>query len=351
MHSLTRPWVASVLWLLAACAPSSVQQTLRAAPLAYEQPRGPSLIDASQPAARDAAVAVADASADAAMNSGVDVTVAPPTLADALARYELDSERPWRQVVYSWTPRARAQILAADRVLLVAKASSGNYQSPFSRLLLRLRSRSDLVGTTARTLLSDPAMSRYRYAWASSFPTARGFQGRSYGTALVRVSLRPDALWLVLDPTDARVFWLVDSENRQIPIERFAAVQQRVAGVFHRRGRPEVIHAFREYILCNNAAVASWEVGTATVMADMDAEAVVVDRAIAALAAAPSLRAPSGAVTEHAWRFESGESLRLYQRWMRTMATAAPHYAFRHENLLWVADALSKRDRSVVIAP
>jgi len=247
---------------------------------------------------------------------------APAATLDA---YAVDDDRPWRAVLYSWTPPAQAAAMARDGVLLRTSADEGS-PTPFSDLLARMERRAGAERDVARALLRDPALRRYRYAWASAFATARGFQGRSYGSSLVRVALRPDALVLRLDPGDARPLRLFGRDQSEAPAERFEALRHRVAAVYHVRHAPEVPVSFREYVIVRAAMVASWEVATPAVCNELARERAMLSGLLA------------------------GDPAPLGERWAAAMATAAPHYRPTADNLRAVIDAIGRCDTTAVYA-
>lgn len=297
-------------------------------------------------AERSDASGLAQESADASAENN---PTRPRTLDERLADDEVDDERPWRAVLYSWTPPDRAAALAQSQTLLVATAQSGNAPSPFSRLLSRLRSRPGELGVAARALLEDPSLNRYRYAWTNAYATALGFIGRSYGTALVRIELAPNALVLRLDPLDPRPIRLIDRDQHEVPLRRFDELRSRIAAVYHVRRSGDVRVPFREYVVCNASAVARWSIGTPPVREEIDRERELV----AALFDALTSRAvaPLGPRQRYAeWNTASrSPSPTLAHRWARTMATAAPHYELTIANLRALAAALAQYDASTTI--
>lgn len=206
---------------------------------------------------------------------------------------------------------------------------------------MRLRQRRGPPASIAAALLEDPSLSRYRYAWASAFPTARGFQGVSYGASLIRLVLREEALILRLDPRDSQVFRLYDSAQREVPIELFAREKARVGAVYHVRRHPEVPVSFREYIACNPAMLASWSIATASACAELREE-----RALVTLAQRVTFTPER--VPERFWRGTNVTSVTPATAWARAMATAAAHYLPTPENLAALSNAIATCETSVV---
>ncbi len=238
--------------------------------------------------------------------------------------------------------------MARAASMLTSTTRTGAYLTPFSALLLRTQRAAGETGAIARALIDDPALNRFRYAWASAFPTARGFQGRSYGSSLVRITLRPDALVLRLDPSDARPFRLFDSTQREVALSRFDARRDRVAAVYHVRHAPDVPVPFREYVVCNAEAVASWEIATEETCRELAVERAMVERVLAQDVAPGD----DGGVSpvDRCWRGSACDGS-FTSRWFATMATAAAHYRPTRENLAALRDAIATCDVSAVRAP
>ncbi len=287
----------------------------------------------------------ASASVDATAPTDVPSASRALTLDERVEAYEVDDDRPWRERLYSWLAPQRAAELAQHGQVLTATPTSGPYLSPFSKWIARARHRSDRVGAIARALQSSPDLSRYRYAWSAPYATAMGFRGQPYGTALVRVDLRSDALVLRLDTADAALFRLFDREQREVPIERWEHVRPRIAAVYHVRRGADVRVPFREYVLCNAAAFARWSLGTQDIRDELTREQQLVDDLIADWG---TLSAPSVAShTAREWRASTRATTRTaFTRWAATMATAAPHYALSARNLRALAQQLALYDDS-----
>ena len=230
--------------------------------------------------------------------------------------------------------------------MLTATTRTGAYLTPFSALLLRLQRVSGETGSIARVLVDDPALNRYRYAWASAFATARGFQGRSYGSSLIRITLRSDALVLRLDPSDSQPFRLYDSAQREVDLTRFDARRDRVAAVYHVRRAPDVPVAFREYVVCIAEAVASWEIATDETCRELANERSMVAHALDEVTVSDGGVSP----VDRCWR-GSACARSFESRWFATMATAAQHYRPTVENLTALRDSIATCDVSVVRAP
>lgn len=342
---------ALLLSLLLSCTPSAqtVARADRRAPM--RSLASSSIEDASRAVEAPSEEHSFDAATDASVgesNADPITQITARSLEARLADHEVDDDHPWRQTVYSWLTPQRAAELAQHRQLLTATTNSGPYVSPFSRLLARLQRRRDRIGAIAHALYVEPDLYRYRYAWSSPFATATGFKGLPYGSSLVRVDLRPDALVLRLDPQDPQRFRLFDREQREVPIERFQQVRARIGAVYHVR-RDDVNVPFREYVLCNSAAVAHWSIGTPAVCDEVAAELRLVEDALAEWGSIAPRPASPRAHIELEWRASTRSTQRTpFSRWAATMATAAPHYYLDANNLRALATQLQRFDPSTI---
>lgn len=201
------------------------------------------------------------------------VDAARPTLDDHVVT---DSDYA-RRVLYTWTTKEQIEALRSSKRLLVATSYAG---SGPSRYILDLE---DLVRAKspgleiARALLLDPKLARRRYAWPSPFATRMGLSGKTYGDALIRVVLKSDSLFVRFHPEEKDPFTVVDSRGHAATFEA-----NRVGAVFHVRTSKTATAPFREYVLCNEAQIERFEVGTETIREEIEAEkellrALVVD--------------------------------------------------------------------------
>ncbi|MFO0562995.1 MAG: hypothetical protein U0269_33550 [Polyangiales bacterium] len=344
-RSTARSSLATLALFALACAPSTrqVAQTERRTPLV-----SPVIAQAEDARAANDPVVDPQPSADATAPHLEPVApTAPRSLATRLSEHEVDDDYPWRQTVYSWLTPQRAQELAQHRQVLTATTHSGPYVSPFSRILARLQRRRDRVGAIAHALYVEPDLYRYRYGWSSPFATAMGFRGQPYGTALVRVDLRDDALVLRLDTQDPQLFRLFDREQREVPIDRFQQARARIGAVYHVRRGGDVKVAFREYVLCNSAAIAHWSVGTQAIRDEVGSELRLVEEVLAEWGPHATRPSSTHAGIEREWRGGTRSPQRTpFMMWAATMATAAPHYYLETNNLLALLAQLRQFDSS-----
>jgi hypothetical protein len=178
----------------------------------------------------------------------------------------------YRPILYTWTSPSSIAAVRDSRQLLVATATSGAFMSPFNRTLLRMARRPGAGQAMARALLDDPRLARRRYAWPAPFATVMGIGDRTYGTALIRIELRADAWIGRFDPFDVIPFRFVDAAGQTVALTDVLATPERVAAIFHVRTEARQAVKFREYVVCNEAMVASWSIATDVIAAEVAAE-------------------------------------------------------------------------------
>jgi hypothetical protein len=265
--------------------------------------------------------------------------VATPTV--SLSRYVVDSDRPWVRDLYSWAPTERVAEIARTHEPLTVTVFPDPVPTPYAVLLEDLSVRRGAFRGIAHTLLHDPSLNRRRYSWPFPYPTAMGFRGTSYGSALIHLALRDDALVLRLDPSDTQVFRLYDREQHEVPLQGFERERSRIAAVYHVRKKPDVPVAFREYVVCNAGALSHWDIARSDTCAELAAEHSLVQQ-LTAFTIAPE-RAP-----ENFWQHPLEPNAPMSVQWAATMATAARHYYPIAANLRTLIEALAHCDTRVV---
>lgn len=247
-----------------------------------------------------------------------------------------------RRSLYSWTTREQAERLRSERQLLVATASSGAGPTPFNRALRTVAGQEQARGAIARALLEDPRIMRRRYAWTSPFGTAVPRGPRSYGHYLVHILLRREAWLGRFEPGRPQPFRFVTTAGRPVPLADVAAHPERIGAIFHVRRPPAVPIAFREYVVCNEAMVKSFSLGTPAIARRVRNEA----RLLRQLAAGPFARRRRG-LAHPTWSSPSPPST-LPDRYRATLAFDGPRHRISPEKLRRIADAL---DRHAVTGP
>jgi hypothetical protein len=198
------------------------------------------------------------------------VAATPIDAAGQLAALAVTDDDFYRPVLYTWTTAESIARLRNSHQLLVATITTGGFVSPYLRALIGVAGRGGTGHDVAQMLLTNSQLSRRRYAWPAPFATVLGLGPRTYGTELIRVELARDAWVGRFEPSAAEPFRFVDATNADVPIADVLTHPERIGAVFHVQPRATV--PFREFVICNPAMVASWQVATPTVRDELDTE-------------------------------------------------------------------------------
>jgi hypothetical protein len=172
-----------------------------------------------------------------------------------------------RATFYTWTTKEQIAALRASERLLVATAYQGSGPSRFVLDLEDLVRSNGKGADVARKVLLDERLARRRYAWIAPFATRVPLAGKPYGDALVRVTLKPDSLVARFHPEDADPWTIVDLSGKPARFD-----PARLGVVYHVRSSKTATAPFREYVLCNEAQIATYEVGTPTIAREVALE-------------------------------------------------------------------------------
>ena len=242
--------------------------------------------------------------------------------------------------VYSWTTRAQIDALRTSGKLLVAKSTDGA-KSPFVWLLESLARQPGDTGALATILTTDTRFERRRYAWTAAYATVLGLLDKRYGDELVHVKLRPDAVYLSLDPSRVPALSATDLEGKPVTLAGLVADPSRIAAIYHVRKGLDVPSPFREIVLVNEEAIVAYGVGTPRVVAELEAE----KRLLRDLAALPDVEARTHAprrARERAKHFDSAApaNAKMVEHWDRSLAFPIPRYELDGAHLRDVLAAL-----------
>ncbi len=182
-----------------------------------------------------------------------------------LASDVVQSHRFSRSTLYTWTTTEQIDELRAGKPLLSRDESPKNGGSFIDQVLHQLATVRDPMAK----LLSTTAFAKMRFAWPTMWATRAGWPREAYGEQLIRITLKPEA-WTVRLTTTSRTFEVHDDKDGVVPISTALASPQRIAAIYfisdrsqpEAPGMPRPIASFREYVLCNESMIASWEVGT-----------------------------------------------------------------------------------------
>lgn len=309
------PLGTGVLLLLAACGGKDARPSVVALPAMD--------LDAGAPAPAIASTA----DVDAALAS--------------LTPYTVQAGKVARRVLYTWTTDDQITELRRNPTLLVRAESPVHGQAHVHALLDELAANKD----EAAALLRTEPFRRARFAWPSAFAVAMGWTGESYGERLVRVVLKPDAIFAVVRAEDGKAepIRFVDAEDRPITLAQAKAQQERVAAIYfeHVAARVEAPGTYREYVLSNEAMIESWSVGGDDERAALDAEVEVLDRLATLLRHAPT--APAAKPSD-VWR-ASAEPRTVADAWAASLSLTSDAYRLSGEAVGAIAGKLRARPK------
>lgn len=239
-----------------------------------------------------------------------------------------------RSVFYTWTSPEQVAALRSSKTLLVATAQVGGRPSPFLRFLTERVKQRQPGHELAAVLSQHPQLQRRRYAWTSPFATVLGLGERSYGAALIQLVLRPQALIGRLDPQRAEPFFFVDLRGTPVALAEVLKTPERIAAIYHvrppRPQEPTDFVPFREYILCNEAMIQSWEVDTDAIRARLASEVALLQALRPHFAGLAEKEAARSAVP--AWAGVAAEAP-LAAQWRAALAFDNRKYRPRPANL------------------
>ncbi len=212
----------------------------------------------------------------------------PPDPSPALSAYKVTNASFTRRVLYTWTTPQQIEELLRTRVLLSRTESPTYGRSHYDRVMEGLWRG----GNKLASLLQSPAFQKARFAWPAAWATFLGFPGEKYGDQLVSVTLDPRA-YIAMYRTSIGKWEARDLSDAVVPEAEVLRHPERIAAVYFvhdsvpspsastalRASAGDGREAYREYVLCNEAMIESWSVGTDAVAAEIAAEADAMEAA------------------------------------------------------------------------
>lgn len=268
--------------------------------------------------------AIVEANPTAPATSTPSPPPAPPSLEERLDKRAVTDEHYARRELYSWTTADQVAQLRQTKTLLVATGKTHGAPSPYSRLLGRLANGTSSGRDVAKLLSDHPGLTKRRYAWPSPFATAVPLGERSYGHALVHIVLKDGSVLAKLDPLEKEPFTFVDLDNKFVSVTDVVQHPERIAAVFHVRRKPDGGPRFREYIVCNEAMIARWSVGTPHERTIVDEESALITELLQT-SLLTSLGKNDALDANFAWS-RSLDKPTLLDRWRAALAFDSPKY-------------------------
>ncbi len=334
MPESRRPWVPTLALALSACG-GVVQAPGGGGPLAAstDEPRAtPSAPSVPRFSVAPSAVAVPRPAPDAS------------SVLTALGPFEVMAGSLARRRLYSWTTDAqRAELLRTGTLL--TRAASPTRGLAYAHAVLDARADQ---GDRAAALLRAEAFQRARFGWPSAFAALLGGGDESYGQRLVRIVLKPEALFAVLRvgaaPEEDITF--VDAEDRPVELAFALAHPERIAVVYfeHRARADARFGSYREYVVCNEFMIEEWSLDGESLSRELETEASALDR----LAAYLDGREIAPVELSAAWRaHRDAMAPSVGVAWARAVALGSEPYALSHA----AVTALVRAVRAVSVEP
>jgi hypothetical protein len=197
-----------------------------------------------------------------------------------------------RSELWSWTTTAQAAALRAHPALLGAPESDAA-QAKLTEVINALADTGDPLAL----VLSGGAFQKQRGAWPNAWAVLRTTTGEPAGDQLLRIVLKPEALFATLDSSTLQV---LDMQNQLVQVAEALGAPERIAAIYYVNqgdagrdacsGNPQgcAIGAFRQYFIVSEAMVQEWSLGTQAILDE-------IERGVALLQALRDAIGPGGA--------------------------------------------------------
>jgi len=239
--------------------------------------------------------------------AGAPSAPAPSATAPPRARFDVQavlraqgvvSAHAARRRLFTWTTREQIDQLRRDRVLLTRTVSPVHGPAFYDQVLSARAGAGDALAQRLRT----PGFARSRFAWPVPWATILGWPGETYGDELIEIELEPRA-WIAKLHTSKPGWEVVDLDDRPVPLDEALLHAERIGAVYFVHDTPAVGYArsnagplgragFREYVLCNESMIASWQIGTPRLARVMESSADLVEALRRELPAEPARPRP-----------------------------------------------------------
>jgi len=204
-------------------------------------------------------------------------------------------DRPARRVLYTWTTPEQALRLRQGKALLVKGAADGDGMSVyFEKLWASYNQR------PWSRMLMNPPFYQVRYAWPHAWATRLGGDVKPYGSVLVQIKLKPEAIFAVLGSGPREAFY--DGENRKLSDAEARKQAGKIGAVLHVQAEPEGSVSFREYVVCNEAMVDEWSIDTDEINGKIKVEAEALGLLARHVQGRPGWQAPLSPLERDRWR-------------------------------------------------
>jgi len=296
----------------------------------------------SSPAPSITKVDEGPASTDAGRN--VDAAEARAHLFELLRKHAVTHDDFARKTLYSWTTEEQVKALNENGVLLVADANTGDGPSGFNRELDALATAKTNGSEIATLLLGHPGLVKRRYAWPSPFATRMGLSTKTYGSFLLRVDLKDDAIVARFDRSLPDPWLFTDLKGHTIDKQKIIDDPSKLAAIYHVHTDKEI--SFREYVIVNESMIEEWSFGTETIQKEVDSEIAM----LAELKSAHLKRETKGATAAH-WKTLDAKDTNVLASWDACVAFDNDKYDPEDDDVDAMTDALGHCGAPTPTAP
>ncbi len=208
--------------------------------------------------------------------------------AEKLRSMTVDNAAPVRRVLYSWTQPVQIDELRQAPELLTREFDSNGERGRALDVLFEARDASDPVATA----VIDLGFVKTRHAWAHPWATLRGWTGEVYGNQLLRITLREEAYVAAAVRVFREVRWqFFDMQGNAVTQDEFLQAPERLGAIYfvdeEEGGCQSTLGPsgapFREYVLCNEAMLESYEAFTDNTQQELASNIAALEALQAAL--------------------------------------------------------------------
>ncbi len=188
-----------------------------------------------------------------------------------------------RRTLYTWTTTEQVTALEKDPTLLTRSDSPEFGTSYFEQVLEQRAQKKDPLAKLLRT----GAFAKQRYAWVAPYATRIGIGNESYGDELIQVVLKPEAWFVIMKISSARIE-VVDIDNKPVAQTEVIAHPERLAAAYFVQDQPVTGYraslagpdervGYREYVIFNESMIESYALGTPEIAGEYKKEIQAIE--------------------------------------------------------------------------
>ncbi len=153
----------------------------------------------------------------------------PGPAAKVLKPYIVTNQDFYRRELYSWVSREELEEIRDEgKVLLDDDGEQGELDHYEDGL-----EHDEFERHPLSNILREDRFENRRFAWPHVWPIVKGLEGEARGSALLKVTLKKEALICRVNPHYPDSLRLVNRNGEEIPPERYSKVRRRIAAVYY----------------------------------------------------------------------------------------------------------------------